>query len=171
MRRHDSLRTGFAWVDERPVALSVAASKVDFTLAVEDLAGEARAGNQRARALLLKQAGLKAEQQAWTPFDLARAPLWRTVLFRLGPDDHVLLLILHHIIVDGWSIGLLFDEVSKLYSAIAAGQQAHLPRARTALCRFRALATPLVHERCRDPAAGLLEGALARGVAAVSKGY
>ena len=128
MRRHDSLRTGFAWVDERPLALSVAASKVDFTLAVEDLAGEVPAGNQRARALLLKQAGLKAEQQAWTPFDLARAPLWRTVLFRLGPDDHVLLLILHHIIVDGWSIGLIFDEVSKLYSAIAAGKKAHLPQ-------------------------------------------
>ena len=128
MRRHDSLRTGFAWVDERPFALSVAASKVDFTLPVEDLAGEVRPGNPRARALLLKQAGLKAEQQAWTPFDLARAPLWRTVLFRLGPDDHVLLLILHHIIVDGWSIGLIFDEVSKLYSAIAAGQQAHLPQ-------------------------------------------
>ena len=128
MRRHDSLRTGFTWVDERPVALSVAASKVDFTLTVEDLGGEARPGNQRARALLLKLAGLKAEQQAWTPFDLAHAPLWRAVLFRLGPDDHVLLLILHHIIVDGWSIGLLFDEVSKLYSAMAAGQHAHLPQ-------------------------------------------
>ena len=128
MRRHDLLRTGFAWADERPFALTVPATKVDFTLTLEDLAAEALPQKERTRVLLLKKAQLQAEQQAWTPFDLARAPLLRTHLFRLGPHDHVWLLILHHIIVDGWSIGLLFEEVSKLYSAFAAGQQAPLPR-------------------------------------------
>jgi hypothetical protein len=46
---------------------------------------------------------------------------------RLGPDDHVLLLVLHHIIVDGWSIGVFFEEVSEAYSAFAAGRQVQLP--------------------------------------------
>ena len=54
---------------------------------------------------------------------MMRAPLFRTRLFRLGPDDHVLLLILHHIIVDGWSIGIFFEEVSEVYSALAAADK------------------------------------------------
>ena len=58
---------------------------------------------------------------------MTRAPLFRTRLLRLGPDDHVLLLILHHIIVDGWSIGIFFEEVAELYSAFAAGRQPQLP--------------------------------------------
>ena len=45
----------------------------------------------------------------------------------VGPDDHVLLLILHHIIVDGWSIGIFFEEVAEVYSAFAAGQHVQLP--------------------------------------------
>ena len=127
VRRHDSLRTGFAWVDERPVALIAPAADIDSSLVVEDLAAGMPTGNNRAKALLLKKAELRAEQEAWTPFDMARAPLFRTRLLRLGADDHVLLLILHHIIVDGWSIGIFFEEVSELYSAFAAGRQAQLP--------------------------------------------
>ena len=127
VRRHDSLRTGFAWAGERPIAFIAPASDVDSPLAIEDLAAGTSAGNDRAKALLLKKAELRAEQEAWTPFDMTRAPLFRTRLLRLGPDDHVLLLILHHIIVDGWSIGIFFEEVSKLYSAFTAGRQAQLP--------------------------------------------
>ena len=87
----------------------------------------APARTSRAKALLLKKAELQAEQEAWTPFDMTRAPLFRTRLLRLGADDHVLLLILHHIIVDGWSIGVFIEEVSELYSAFTAGRQAQLP--------------------------------------------
>ena len=127
VRRHDSLRTGFGWAGERPIALIAPASEVDSSLVIEDLAAGTPVGNDRAKALLLKKAELRAEQEAWTPFDMTRAPLFRTRLLRLGPDDHVLLLILHHIIVDGWSIGIFFEEVSELYSAFAAGRQAQLP--------------------------------------------
>jgi amino acid adenylation domain-containing protein len=127
VRRHDSLRTGFAWVQERPVARIAPTTGTASLLVVEDLAVRALAGNDRAEALLLKKAELEAEQEAWTPIDVARAPLFRTRLLRLGDDDHVLLLILHHIVFDGWSIGVFLEEVSELYAAFAAGQEARLP--------------------------------------------
>jgi amino acid adenylation domain-containing protein len=126
-RRHESLRTSFAWADGRSVAVVSPAAAIDPPLVIEDLSVGTRAAKSRARALLLKKAALKAEEEAWTPFDPARPPLWRIRLLRLGPDDHILLLTLHHIIVDGWSIGIFFEEVSKLYSDLAAGRQAALP--------------------------------------------
>ena len=72
-------------------------------------------------------AELEAEQEALTPFDMNRAPLFRARLLRLGADDHVLLLILHDIIIDGWSMGVFMEELSELYAAFAAGGQAQLP--------------------------------------------
>jgi amino acid adenylation domain-containing protein len=127
VRRHESLRTGFAWAGEQPIALIAPVSEADAALTVEDLAAETRMGGGRTKALLLKKAELRAEQLAWTPFEMTRVPLFRTRLFRLGPEDHVLVMVLHHIIVDGWSIGVLFEEVTKLYSAFVSGRQAQLP--------------------------------------------
>jgi amino acid adenylation domain-containing protein len=127
LRRHDSLRTAFDWADERPIAVIAPQADVDSPIVIEDLAAGARNGKDRAKPLLLKKAELRAEQEAWTPFDMTRAPLFRMRLFRLAPDDHVLLLVLHHIIVDGWSIGVFFEEVSKMYSAFAAGRHVESP--------------------------------------------
>ena len=126
VRRHDSLRTSFAWKNGRPVA-SIAKGPRRPSLIVEDLAGDAPRGGDRTRRLVLRKAELVAEQEAWMPFDLARAPLFRMRLMRLGHDDHVLLVVLHHIIIDGWSIGVLFEELSALYSAFAGRQSAQLP--------------------------------------------
>jgi acyl-CoA synthetase (AMP-forming)/AMP-acid ligase II/acyl carrier protein/NRPS condensation-like uncharacterized protein len=127
VRRHEALRTGFSGKDERPVALIAPTVDVNSLLVVEDLAALAPAGNGQAKALLLKKAQLEAEQEALTPFDMNRAPLFRARLLRLGADDHVLLLILHDLIVDGWSMGIFMEEVSELYRAFAAGQPAQLP--------------------------------------------
>ncbi|HEU5470743.1 MAG TPA: amino acid adenylation domain-containing protein [Actinophytocola sp.] len=70
-------------------------------------------------------AGLLAE--AARPFDLHTGPPLRAVLFRLGPDDHLLALALHHIVTDGWSMGILADELGRLYSAAVTGEPARLP--------------------------------------------
>jgi hypothetical protein len=125
VRRHESLRTSFGWKNGRPIASVV--KDVRPSLVVEDLAGGAARGGDRTRRLVLRKAELVAEREAWRPFDLARAPLFRMRLMRLGHDDHVLLVVLHHIIIDGWSIGVLFEELSTLYSAFAGRRPATLP--------------------------------------------
>lgn len=127
VRRHDSLRTRFARVDGSPVARVTPASKINFSLVVEDLAGRRPPRSRRAKALLVKKAELEAQREAWTPVNVMRAPLFRMRLFRLSSDDHVLVLVLHHIIVDGWSLGIFMEEVSEVYSAISAGGRVRLP--------------------------------------------
>jgi amino acid adenylation domain-containing protein len=127
VRRHDSLRTSFAWKEGQPVASIATAVAARSSLTVEDLAGRAVRGGDRTHRLILRKAELVAEQEAWVPFDLTRAPLFRMHLLHLGHDDHVLLVVVHHIIIDGWSIGVLFEELSTLYGAFAARRSAQLP--------------------------------------------
>ncbi|MFD4371313.1 amino acid adenylation domain-containing protein [Streptomyces sp. NPDC058486] len=100
--RHESLRTRFVTVDGTPVQ-------------VTDPAPEARPltvvpTHPDAVPQLLAEAATR-------PFDLATDPLLRTELLRLGPAEHVLVLCTHHIIADGWSAGVLLDELSTLYTA------------------------------------------------------
>jgi acyl-CoA synthetase (AMP-forming)/AMP-acid ligase II len=113
--RHEALRTRFVSRDGRPAGVvegSVAAPLVRI-----DLAGRADA---EAEALRL------AREEAGRPFDLSRAPLLRATLFALGPDDHVLQVVAHHIVFDLWSIGLFFHELAALYAAGRAGRPSPL---------------------------------------------
>ena len=73
----------------------------------------------RARELL--------SQAAQEPFDLSHGPLLRLILLRLAQDDHVLLLNIHHIVVDGWSLGIFIRELALLYEAYLAGRSSPLP--------------------------------------------
>jgi amino acid adenylation domain-containing protein len=127
VRRHDALRTSFAWKSGEPVASVTKDARLRPPLTVEDLATNAARGGDRSHRLMLRKAELVAEQVAWMPFDLTRAPLFRMRLLRLGHNDHILLVVLHHIIIDGWSIGILFEELSALYGAFAARRSAQLP--------------------------------------------
>jgi amino acid adenylation domain-containing protein len=127
VRRHDSLRTKFGWIDELPVAFAMSAADSGSSLVVKDLARKAPSGDGRAKELLLRMAALEAEREACIPFDIKRAPLFRARLLRLGADDHVLLLVLHHAIVDGWSISVFLEEISQLY-AFSGGRRAPLPK-------------------------------------------
>ena len=65
--------------------------------------------------------------EAALPFDLACGPLLRALLLRLAAEEWVLVLVLHHIVTDGWSTGLLLDELSTLYAASLAGRPPRLP--------------------------------------------
>jgi amino acid adenylation domain-containing protein len=117
-RRHEVMRTTFPGVEGKPVAVS---HPHRFTpLEVLDLA----ALNEEARAAELKRL-LEAEAQK--PFDLARGPLWRAAVVRLGGEEHVLLFTMHHIISDGWSLGVLVREVAACYEAFGSGSGAALP--------------------------------------------
>src|SRR5262249_31988438 len=68
-----------------------------------------------------------AVAEARKPFDLARGPLLRVSLVRLGSEEHLLLLSIHHIAADGWSMRVLVRELAATYDAFAAGQEALLP--------------------------------------------
>ena len=66
-------------------------------------------------------------EEAERPFDLTRPPLFRVWLLRLSENEHVLLLVLHHIVSDAWSFGVLFKELAATYEAFAAGRPSPLP--------------------------------------------
>jgi amino acid adenylation domain-containing protein len=69
----------------------------------------------------------RATEETARPFDLSRGPLLRASLLRLSADDHVLVLTLHHIAADGWSLAVLFDELTRIYEAFASGKPSPLP--------------------------------------------
>ncbi|HEU4560998.1 MAG TPA: amino acid adenylation domain-containing protein, partial [Longimicrobium sp.] len=118
VRRHEALRTVFAEVDGSPV--QVIAPFAGFALPVEELSGLGEADRE---AMARRRAG----EEAARPFDLAAGPLFRAALLRLGEDDHVLLLSVHHIVGDGWSMGVLYQELSALYEAYREGRTSPLP--------------------------------------------
>ena len=116
-RRHESLRATFTVRDGRP--LQVIAPPVPLPLPVTDL--RALPGDE-AEA----EARRLAEAEAHRPFDLAQGPLLRADLLRLGDGEHLLLLTMHHIVSDGWSMGVLLRELAALYSAFLAGRPSPL---------------------------------------------
>ncbi|HZI16961.1 MAG TPA: amino acid adenylation domain-containing protein [Pyrinomonadaceae bacterium] len=113
VRRHESLRTTFE-TDEAGRPVQVIAPPARFELPVFDLC--ALPADEREA-----EAERRANEEARRPFDLARGPLLRASLLRLGPQDHVLTFAMHHIVSDGWSLGILAREVSVLYEAFSAG--------------------------------------------------
>jgi len=117
IRRHETLRTTFATVDGRPV--QVIAPFSTMALPSVDLWDLPKA-EQEAEAWRL------ATEEALRSFDLARGPLLRTTVLRLDEEEHVLLVTMHHIISDGWSMGILTREAVALYEAFANGKPSPL---------------------------------------------
>ncbi|CAA9364638.1 MAG: Polyketide synthase modules and related proteins, partial [uncultured Gemmatimonadetes bacterium] len=118
VRRHESLRTTFRAVDGFPV--QVISPFSGFALPVEDLSALGEADRPAA-------VWRRARDEAARPFDLAAGPVFRAALLRLGVEDHVLLLTMHHIATDGWSMGVLDRELSALYAAYREGGESPLP--------------------------------------------
>ncbi|RAT48655.1 non-ribosomal peptide synthetase, partial [Lonsdalea populi] len=117
--RHESLRTHFTLVDGQPCQ-RIAPDSIGFSLSCLDLRKLDAAGCPQRVAEL-------AAQEAREPFDLTQGPLIRGRLLQLGDDEHVLLLTQHHIVSDGWSLGILVRELAALYRAAIRGENAHLP--------------------------------------------
>lgn len=116
VRRHESLRTVFT---SRDGQLAQVVGEADIQLPHRDLTSlpaEVRAENARR---------LGAEE-AESAFNLAQGPLFRATLLRLGEHDHVLLLNVHHIVSDGWSMGVLVRELASLYGAFREGRPSPL---------------------------------------------
>ena len=117
VRRHEALRTSFQMVEGQLV--QVLAPHLNVPLPVVDLEQLPTTAREQAVRQLTAQA-------AQRPFALAIGPLLRVQLLRLGVDEHVLLLTMHHIVSDGWSIGVLLRELGVLYTAFATGQPSPL---------------------------------------------
>jgi amino acid adenylation domain-containing protein len=119
--RHEGLRTRFG--SERGVPFQIIdPPPADVPLGFTDLSGQAGSGAQRLDRALEQAAALHGR-----PFDLATGPLLRCWLARLGADDHLLAICVHHIVTDGWSTGIITRDLAALYDAALTGKPADLP--------------------------------------------
>lgn len=119
IQRHESLRTTFKLANGRPVQhiapkLNLLVPLLDFSTLDDKEAREAAASQV-------------LQEEMHYPFDLTHGPLIRAQLLRMGEEDHLLLLTLHHSVADGWSINLLFKELGLYYAAYQAGKPLSLP--------------------------------------------
>jgi len=112
IRRHEILRTTFPMVDGKPVQRIAPPSTV--TWQIEDLQGL----STEEQTAQFRQMAIAA---ALKPFDLAGEPLVQFTLLKLSPYSYILLLKMHHIIYDGWSLSIFFGELSRLYEAFTQG--------------------------------------------------
>ena len=112
IKRHEALRTTFASVDGQLVQVIVPA--LSMSLTVRDLQALPESMQEGAVQQLL-------QEESQRPFDLSQAPLLRGCILRLGEQEHMLLVTLHHIVCDGWSLGVLMHELTVLYDAFLAG--------------------------------------------------
>ena len=118
IQRHEALRTRFYERDGQ--AFQRVDPSTAFDLQIIDLS-DLPAAEREARAQQIR------EDEARTQFDLEKGPLLWVTLVRLDDEDHQLLVTLHHIIADGWSLNILIDEFSRLYAAACQGQALELP--------------------------------------------
>ncbi len=116
--RHEALRTTFPADGGKPRQLVSPAAA--FPLAIVDL--PALPPSERERAVMQH-----VSQVAAQPFDLAAGPLFRAFLMRAAPEEHSLLILMHHIVTDRWSMGVIFRELSECYRAFRLGDAPRLP--------------------------------------------
>ncbi|MFB8791840.1 MAG: amino acid adenylation domain-containing protein [Potamolinea sp.] len=117
LRRHEALRTTFGMVEEQPFQLIV--PTINFYLPVVNLAHLSTFQKET-------EAKRLATEESLIPFNLTQGPLLRVKLLKLEETEHILLLNLHHIVSDGWSIGVLIRELAALYRTFVAGKPSPL---------------------------------------------
>ena len=127
MTRHEILRTRFPIVEGRPIQ-SIAAAEA-ITLPIIDLSSlsDERKSAEHRRLV---------DEESDRPFDICRGPALRYALLKLGAGDHIALLVMHHIISDGWSEGVLIREVAVLYDSFSRNRPSTLPEPRIQYADF-----------------------------------
>jgi amino acid adenylation domain-containing protein/non-ribosomal peptide synthase protein (TIGR01720 family) len=118
IRRHEILRTVIPVIDGEPVQVIAPAQTIK--LPVIDISHLSESERE-------SQARQLASEEAARPFDLAKGPLLRNSLLKLSDDQHVVLFTAHHIVCDGWSMGILVREVAALYEAFCNNRRSELP--------------------------------------------
>lgn len=117
VRRHEILRTTFPAAEGKPQQVVHPPAPVPLpVVSLED-------ASPRDRASTLQRLLLSEGRR---PFDLARGPVLRCTLYRFSPEEHVLLLVMHHIVSDGWSMAIFFQELERLYSGLSTGKPVRL---------------------------------------------
>ena len=116
INRHDSLRTSFSF--EGGKLRQLVAHGLTLSVPIDDLTNSPEPYAEAYRL---------AQHEVETPFVLHKAPLFRARVFRVTPDDHVLLCTMHHIVTDSWSVQILARELSAVYGAFATGKPSPLP--------------------------------------------
>ncbi|WP_441292720.1 aminotransferase class III-fold pyridoxal phosphate-dependent enzyme [Sorangium sp. KYC3313] len=119
VQRHDILRTTFV-TDDDDAVVAVVGEERPLRLARLDFSALSHEEQQREISSLIRR-------EARAPFDLSAGPLLRATLARLASDRWILLATLHHIVADGWSLGIFVRELSQLYQAFVAGHASPLP--------------------------------------------
>lgn len=118
VQRHEVLRTAFTLVDAEPMQLIHDSAQI--ALPLTDLSG----GNQLLRDSEEERITI---EEAARRFDLKTGPLLRARVLKLADNEHMLLVTMHHIVSDGWSIGIFSDELAEHYSALRSRFEAQLP--------------------------------------------
>ena len=118
IRRHEALRTTFVVVDGQPVQSIKPVEEINLT--VLDL----RASLEHTRQF---QSGARIRQEMFQPFNLSAGPLIRGLLIHNSVTEHVLIITVHHIISDGWSLGVFMDEFNMIYYSLAQNRPISLP--------------------------------------------
>ena len=119
VQRHETLRTTFQMLNGKPVQVIQPFSAESLRLSVVDL----QLMSSEKQTFEVQRL---ASEDAQRPFDLTKGPLLRTTLWQLGPQEHVIGVTMHHIISDGWSLGLFIREFTTLYEAFSKGQPSPL---------------------------------------------
>lgn len=122
IQRHEILRTVFR-LDSSGQVTQVIRATEPFTLERVDPFG----GTETSVDARLARAIAWFGEYGDRPFDLATGPLVRAAVTRIGPDDHVFALVLHHIVSDGWTMNIVLDEVIRIYERLIAGAAPDLP--------------------------------------------
>jgi tyrocidine synthetase III len=113
IKRHEILRTGFAEIADIPYQKVLQREEIDFKTNYEDLS-KYKDKKERAKELL--------NQESVRPFDFTKAPLMRALVVKLEDNEYILLLTLHHIISDGWSMEVIINEIRQLYNSFKKGE-------------------------------------------------